>query len=92
MQQVVFEKEVFKRISSFYREKDDKYQPKKAEIKVMCQIQNKEEEISKVKLNLSSYLGRGPMHDTIQLYGSAYFLDFDIYIEPVPTQASSFVD
>ena len=86
MQQVEFdEDEQFERISSFYKEKSGKYQVKKAEVVVMCEYSVKEEKISKVELNLSNYIGKGVVKDTIQLYGNAYFLDFEITVELVNT-------
>jgi hypothetical protein len=82
MQQLIFEDEVFSKVSSFYREKDGKYQNKKAEILVRCINSVKEEKICEVSINLSSYIGRGAVKDSIQLSGSAYFLDFEIEVEP----------
>ena len=78
MQQLIFEDEVFSKVSSFYKEKDGKYQHKKAEIIVRCINQVKEEKICEVSINLASYIGRGAVKDSIQLSGSAYFLDFEI--------------
>ncbi|CDW89532.1 UNKNOWN [Stylonychia lemnae] len=80
MQQLLFEDEVFQRVSSFYQEKDGKFQKKSADVIIKCINQVKEEKISEVSLNLSSYIGRGSVKDSIQLTGSAYFLDFEIEV------------
>ncbi len=81
MQQLIFDDDVFEKVSGFYKEKDGKYQPKKAEIHVRCINSVKEEKISEVSLNLASYIGRGAVKDSIQLTGSAYFLDYEIEVE-----------
>lgn len=74
----MFENEQFSKSSGFYKEKDGKYQKKDAEVHVMCQNMVRCEKISEVSINLSDYIGRGLMKDSIQLTGSAYFLDFEI--------------
>ena len=42
----------------------------------------KEEKVSDVSINLANYIGRGAVKDSIQLTGSAYFLDFEIEVQP----------
>jgi hypothetical protein len=42
------------------------------------------EKISEVTINLSDYINRGTMKDSIQLTGSAYFLDYEISVEMQP--------
>jgi hypothetical protein len=81
MQQIIFDNEIFTRVSSFYKEKAGQYQSKKAEILVRCINPVKEEKICDVQLNLAAYIGRGAVKDSVQLSGSAYFLDFEIEVE-----------
>lgn len=47
----------------------------------MCQNSIRTEKISEVSINLADYIGRGAMKDSIQLSGSAYFLDYEIIVE-----------
>lgn len=66
MQQLLFdEDEVYTRVSSFYQEKDGKYQKKSAEIMVRCVNSVKEEKVSDVSFNLAMYIGRGAVKDSI---------------------------
>ncbi len=62
---MLFEDEVYKKISGFYKEKDGHYQPKKAEISVRCMNTVKDEKICDVKIDLASYINRGPVKDSI---------------------------
>ncbi len=83
MLQVEFdETEVFTRVSSFYREKDNKFQPKRLTFIVRCKNPNKDEKISEVSLNISPYIGKGVVKDSLQLTGNAYFVDFEISVTP----------
>jgi hypothetical protein len=77
------EDEVFQRVSSFYQEKDGKYQKKSGEIMVRCINQVKEEKVSDVSFNLAMYIGRGAVKDSIQLTGGAYFLDYEIEVSKI---------
>ena len=82
MQQLIFDSdEVFQRTSSFYLEKDGRYQKKSADILIRCINSVKEEKVSDVSLNLSMYIGRGAFKDSIQLTGAAFFLDFEIEVQ-----------
>lgn len=80
MQEIVFDGENFKRISSFYQEKGGKYQPKKLDILVMLWNGMKETVVSEVTLNLSSYIGRGLVKDSIQMTGNVYFIEFEVSV------------
>lgn len=70
---------MFKRISTFYKDKDS-YQAKKAEIAVIHWNGQKETKISEVTLNLSSYIGRGLVKDSIQMTGNVYFIEFEVIV------------
>jgi hypothetical protein len=65
MQQIIFDNEVFSKVSSFYKEKDGKnYQEKTAEIIVRCNNSLKDDKVCEVKINLASYIGRGWVKDS----------------------------
>lgn len=83
MQEIQFDGDNFKRISSFYQEKGGKYQAKKLDIQVVLWNGQKETVISEVTLNLSSYIGRGLVKDNIQMTGNVYFIEFEVSVGPL---------
>ena len=42
----------------------------------------KDDKICEVSINLASYIGRGTVNDSQSLSGSAFFIDFEISVEP----------
>ena len=74
--------DVIQKTSGFYKERDGSYQPKKAEIIVRAVSGMKDDKICEVSINLSSYIGRGAVNDSQSLSGSAFFIDFEISVEP----------
>ena len=43
----------------------------------------KETVISEVTINLSSYIGRGLVKDSIQMTGNVYFIEFEVSVGPL---------
>ena len=91
-QSLVFNNEVFSRTSKFYKHKDGKYEDKNAEVTVVCSNAIKQnEQIGVVKFNVSHYVGRGTVKDSLQFTkGNVQYLDFEITIESsssMPTEA-----
>ena len=89
MQQIVFENEIFSKVSGFYKEKDGKYQEKTADLIVKCVNSLKEDKICEAKINLASYIGRGCVKDTAQLSGAAFFIDFEVLVEEASSKEKS---
>lgn len=86
MQHVKFE-DVFTKVCGFYREKDGTYQPKKATIIVRAVSSLKDDKICDVTINLASYIGRGTVNDSQNLSGAAFFIDFEISVEPTARES-----
>ena len=42
----------------------------------------KDDKICEASINLASYIGRGSVNDSLSLSGSAFFIDFEISVEP----------
>jgi hypothetical protein len=82
MQTVVFDDELFSRVSGFYKEKDGKWQEKKAKVQVKSYTGAAEPiKVCSVPFNLSDYIDRGIVKESLQLTGNAFFVDFEILIE-----------
>lgn len=80
MQEIKFENEVFKRVSTFFKESSGKFQQKKAEVILMMFREGKETKLSERLLDLSKYVGKGLVRDNIEMSGNVYFLEFEICI------------
>lgn len=67
MQAVIFENEEFSRISGFYKEKDNTYQDKKAKVQIrtFSSLQPDGNKISTVPFNLSDYIGKGWVKESL---------------------------
>ena len=80
MQTVEFDGEEFSRVSGFYREKDGKFQEKKAKVKIVSflPLNPEGQKVCSVPFNLSDYIGRGRVRESLQLTGNAYYCDFEI--------------
>lgn len=67
MQTVEFVNEEFSRVSGFYKEKDGKFQEKKAKIKIVSYVNANPEgtKICSVPFNLSDYIGRGTVKESL---------------------------
>jgi len=82
MQTVEFDQgEEFSRVSGFYKEKDGKsYQEKKAKIKIVSYqgLTPEGTKVCSVPFNLSDYIGRGRVKESLQLTGNAFYVDFEI--------------
>jgi len=83
MQTVEFDGEIFSRVSGFFKEKDGRFQEKKAKIKIVSYLgaQPVPTKICSVPFNLSDYINRGIVKESLQLQGNAFFVDFEILVE-----------
>lgn len=71
--------------SGFFREKDGSFQFKEARIKIVNYLPSDREtavKICSVRFDLSKYVGKGRVTDSLTLEGNAFFADFEILIEP----------
>ena len=67
----------------FYKEKDGSYQFKEARIKIVNYLPSAPDipvKICSVKFDLSQYVGKGRVRDTLTLEGNAFFAEFEILI------------
>ena len=83
MQTVEFDGEIFSRVSGFYKEKDGTFQEKKAKVKIVSFLPTNPEgqKVCSVPFNLSDYIGRGVVKESLQLTGNAYYCDFEIHVD-----------
>ena len=90
MLSIVFDNEEFSRVSGFYKEKDGTFQDKKAKIQVrtFTSIDPQGVKISTVPFNLSDYIGKGWVKESLQLTGNAFYIDFEILVDLDTTGAS----
>ena len=67
MQTVEFDGEIFSRVSGFFKEKDGKFQEKKAKIKILSYLgaQPVGTKICSVPFNLSDYINRGIVKESL---------------------------
>lgn len=70
-------------MSGFYKEKEGVYQEKKAKVKIVSYPNNATEgqKVCSVPFNLSKYIGKGLVKESLQLTGNAFFVDFEIMVE-----------
>jgi hypothetical protein len=83
MQTVEFDGEIFSRVSGFYKEKDGTIMEKiaKVQIKSFLPANPEGQKICSVPFNLSDYIGRGVVKESLQLTGNAYYVDFEIHVD-----------
>ena len=84
LQTIEFINEEFSRVSGFYKEKDGKrYQDKKAKIQILSFAKDSEskQKICTVPFNLSEFIGRGKIRESLNLSGAAYNVEFEILVE-----------
>jgi hypothetical protein len=71
--------------SGFYREKDGSFQFKEGRIKIVNFLPSAPEvpvKICSVRFDLSQYVGKGRVRDSLTLEGNAFFAEFEILIGP----------
>ena len=84
MHDIIFNNETFTKTSGFYKDTTGKYLKKDAVIFVVSWNGIKQEKISKVVIDLSSYIGKGYVKDKVQMTGNVYFLEFEVTVDHSP--------
>ena len=82
IQEIFFNNDVFSKKCDFYRENEEKYQFKEAELKITQVVNGKEEVLTQLPVDLASYIGKGIFREKIKGSGLVSLIEFDISIDP----------
>ena len=81
LQTLSFENEVFERVSQFYRKKDGSFEDKIVELRIMHHNSLKEDKLEETVLNISMFIGKGPVKECISFKGGVVLdLEYEITV------------
>ena len=81
LQTLNFENEVFERVSQFYRKKDGSFEDKIVELRIMHHNSLKEDKLEESVLNISMFIGKGPVRESISFKGGVVQeLEYEIIV------------